>query len=542
MHYTTVESKSIYFFSASALHFFPFFVPLSRERLKHCPSSLTILCFGKPHALPFITLSLNNMTSIISSQNKTTKFHIPTTGAHVPEDKNQFLVQTPYGRGLVLRTRKEEEDGTPPATSTKREIELLDWKNAGTTSFDGSKLGGKPTPRPATLYTTDTSYPSVPPQKEDQVLTLYGRGVVVDVLPNNNTEKNGHNTTSITHTKVEVLLTSWRLDGRSRVRCFLDSSSVQVVRKKKLYEMDVFEKVERGQQFKSQAGEQFRQKNYPQALELYARAVESVRYVQHNSTSTNFVRADLLILMVTCSNNAATCCAHLGKNEEAIKFATNAVTLLEALEDKRDGKIFSIVLQSFDGSAATGLIRFGEWKTKSYLIISRAQTSKGDYAGAIASIKKGLDVIAAYKTNETGTSPLSTLVSMEREFTKLISTCKKRKKMQAEKERKRAIAMFATEKDEEKKDEKEETKPEKREKKVAFSPASVSESHGVEHAQEPSTKTRSTSKDSLTPPIDIDEYDLPWYKDSEVLTGLGILSASAIASFFLVSTLLRRRK
>jgi hypothetical protein len=71
--------------------------------------------------------------------------------------------------------------------------------------------------------------------------------------------------------------------------------------------MDAYEKVELAQSQKLKATEYFsKQKDYSLALNSYAGALEAVRDTQHDHSSTNEVRADLVVTMVTCSNNAAT--------------------------------------------------------------------------------------------------------------------------------------------------------------------------------------------------------------------------------------------
>ena len=80
-----------------------------------------------------------------------------------------------------------------------------------------------------------------------------------------------------------------------------------MVRKHTLSEMDAYEKVELAQSQKLKATEYFsKKKDYSLALNSYAGALDAVRNCQHDHSSTNEVRADLVVTMVTCSNNAAT--------------------------------------------------------------------------------------------------------------------------------------------------------------------------------------------------------------------------------------------
>ena len=89
---------------------------------------------------------------------------------------------------------------------------------------------------------------------------------------------------------VVVRISSWRLARRSIVTCYLSQDAVEVVRPRRVFEMTVHEKIEHAQELKEQASTEFSKKQYSEALTLYAKAVDAVRYVQHTSGSTNEVR------------------------------------------------------------------------------------------------------------------------------------------------------------------------------------------------------------------------------------------------------------
>jgi hypothetical protein len=125
---------------------------------------------------------------------------------HPLQDRDQCLVMTPYGRGLVIRTRPE--DGM-------QDIQLLDWEMSSTKSR-----------QPKPMLHSRLSYKSVVPMVGDDVLCVYGRGRVISIRPPN---------------LCVVQLTSWRLAQQSVVWCYLDINQVQVVRKKTTNEMDAWE-------------------------------------------------------------------------------------------------------------------------------------------------------------------------------------------------------------------------------------------------------------------------------------------------------------
>lgn len=264
--------------------------------------------------------------------------------SYIPEDKDQALVVTPYGKGLVIRTRKDDTTG-----ETIRDIELVDWStnhkpNATTTTATAAK---STITKPQLLYSTEV-YPSVPAVVGCDVLTQWGRGRVVEIR-------------SDSHKTHVVIVSSWRLAGRSRVKCFVAADHIQVVRPHRIYDMDIFEKVEHANSLKQEAAAKFATKDWEAALELCAKAIDAVRYVQHGPSSTNEVRSDLVVVMVTCSNNCATCCVQLKMWERAEKYALNSLTLLDALEKrKEESKIRRII--NADGISDSQM--FGAWKAK----------------------------------------------------------------------------------------------------------------------------------------------------------------------------------
>jgi hypothetical protein len=157
--------------------------------------------------------------------------------------------------------------------------------------------------------------------------------------------------------------------------------------------------------------------------------------------------------MVTCSNNAATCCVQLRQWALARRYAQNALVLLDALFSKRGFKIHAILCKD-NGLCDAKL--FGEWRIKSYLIIAKSYSEEmEDYALAIDTLKKARDIITYFTTGEgsdTSTtitnndsdiqSSISRLKIQEREVVKLSNTYLEKKKKILKKEKARAQAMF----------------------------------------------------------------------------------------------------
>lgn len=339
-----------------------------------------------------------------------------------PEDADQVIVQTDFGKGIVVRTRKS--DGI-------KEIRLF-ADGESITSSSSRAVGNRGEPN--MLY-TPKDYPSVPACVGDDVICQYGRGILKEV-------------SSSDSTSYTIELSSWRLSGRSNVTCHVTTPPPKVVRKHSLSEMDATERVALAKSLKAQAANYFAEKSYDSALNTYASAVDKVRNVQHDHTSTNEVRADLVVIMITCSNNAATCCIKLQKWEEASKFAKNALILLDALYGKRGMKIHTILNQEgiLDGKL------FGEWRVKSYLVVARACMEQGEVGDAIVILKKartmGMQFIQELNSSEQCSrkeerSSLRSLTSQMKEVKRLLEEYSEKKKAARKKKAKvMAQALF----------------------------------------------------------------------------------------------------
>jgi ribosomal protein L14 len=439
-----------------------------------------------------------------------------------------------------------------------RQIELVDWKNARAATSDTVV-------KPAFLYST-ADFPSVSPQVDDEVVCLYGRGKVTEIRVSSNNDEKGVSTTVTT---IVVSISDWRLAHRSRVTCYLQPSAVRVVRSKKLYEMSVYERVEAGQHFKEEAARQFSAKDYKEALRSYAKAIDAVRYVQHKKDSSNYVRADLLVMMITCTNNAATCSRQLGHWDEALNFAKNAQVLIDALERQKGKKIHGILVK--DGYS--DIKCFGEWKVKSLLLQARALAEKQDTTEVFSILKQAHEAIQRYTIapyTEDFPASVTKLRSLAKEVKKLHTACKERRSLQLKKEKQRAAAMFGgmasktveptsapAKLAEEATPEKENEQPNRSSNPtpVAGTTLPLNDSSdsapSAENEKIPAKRRVSFSekvtayeipnKSGGTGGHDDGDDEVEWYRDQEVLVGLGIFGGAIVASSLLVNFLMRKR-
>ena len=347
---------------------------------------------------------------------------------YIQPDKDQRIVITPYGKATIVRTLRHGNGDIK-----MQELELTDWVKPSPSS-PGSHASSSSGPQKPSMLYSPTKFPSVKAQVGCEVLTIYGRGRVVEIREDDSI--------------VVVRISSWRLAGRSLVTAYLSPETVEVVRPKTLYEMSIVERIERAQELKQQATKKFSAKEYQEALVLYAKAVDAVRYVQHSQETSNEARADLLVVMITCCNNAATCCSQLQNWDKAINFAQNALVLIEALEEKRPTSKICALLNR-DGYLDSQL--FGTWKVKSCLVIGRGEAEKHQTQKAIDTLKKALEVFVEYKSESD--SNYQQLVGQEKQVRKLFVKCKDRLKAEVQREKKAAQAMFGgSSKSEEKKD------------------------------------------------------------------------------------------
>ena len=339
------------------------------------------------------------------------------------------IYDTPYGRALLYNTKpnanKKDEENT-----TKDQIHCFKLKDI--TLADGKN---------PTLYTCQSDFSlASPKQDDDVVLGTIGRGCVTEVRDDEEDIKT-----------IVVELTNWHLAGRSKVKVYSNISKFlskiptedskskdlfRVVRKKRVFEMNIYERIEHAKELKQKAIPHFVQGEYSKALDLFSTAIYAVRMQEHSPESTNEMRADLVEIMISCSNNAASCYVKLKRWEEAEQQARNALLLIDALDGKRGQKIHLILKEG----GLSDLKIFGEWRVKSYLIIARAEAEQQEYAMALARLKQALSFTRAGVG--VGAKVMPGLEKQDVEIRRLIQTYGERHKLIYLKEKARAKAMF----------------------------------------------------------------------------------------------------
>jgi len=345
--------------------------------------------------------------------------------------KKDSYYDTPFGRGLLYNTKDNVNKTSPDSEEELPKIHCMKLEDI--TLADGKH---------PTLYTCQNNYSYCKPRVgDDVVLGTIGRGFVKDIRRKDGEEDD----------IVQVELRSWRLAGRSCVQIYAPVSAFVnvdyddattdvhhyiVVRKNRVFEMDIYERIEHAKELKKKAIPVFVTGDYVQALNWFAQAVHAVRMQQHSPDSTNEMRADLVEIMITCSNNSATCNAKLNRWEEAQQNARNALLIIDALENKRGLKVHKTLRQG----GLSDLKIFGEWRIKSLLIIARAEGEQQEYSMAIVRLKKALSITRA--GSHAGAKVLPQLAKQDLEIRRLIQSYGERQKLIFTKEKARAKAMF----------------------------------------------------------------------------------------------------
>jgi len=335
-----------------------------------------------------------------------------------------YKVETPYGIGWVTSLGHLRDDGI-------RTIELMDGK--------------------MTLYSVE-EYITVKAVEGDDVMTMFGRGRVLREVIVRCRSSSQKGVEEKVHTKYHVQLSNWTLAEGNRIMLYIlynnNSNSVCVVKKKSLGEMSALERVDFAKRQKERAQVAFScppPKQYQVALNLYAGAVDSLQYVQYNASIDNYLRAELLVLMISCSNNAATCCIQLGSKDQAqqaTRYATNSLRLIAALESKKGMKIHTLLQHRFH---ITDSKLFAEWRIKSYLIMVHAihDHTTGYEPKSLDYCKQARAIVSQYIPQDPNNKVLK---QQERELQKLSKKCMDQKRQHLQKEKARAQAMFGTKK------------------------------------------------------------------------------------------------
>jgi len=196
-------------------------------------------------------------------------------------------------------------------------------------------------PLSSSVHSSSTKV-SLPPVNEDdfevggQVLTLFGRGRILQVRS----------------TQVKVHILPWKLaNGESKVFASIPNDQVLCVLSKcRASGMDLAQKREYVQALKRAAVAQGQARRYGCALDLYRKTIAVVTALlqetrpgadaagSDSSTSKqkhSAERADWLVTVVRCSNNAAAICLQLDLFEDCMSLTRNAMLVLDALQGEQ---------------------------------------------------------------------------------------------------------------------------------------------------------------------------------------------------------------
>lgn len=257
----------------------------------------------------------------------------------------------------------------------------------------------RPTPRvqvidlPLSIKTLQL--PDLDASLGDTVRCLYGTGRVVEIRP--------------AKQQVVVRLHSWELaTAHNQVTCYLNMRSVTVVGAKKVHAMTAEERIEYAQSIKVQAEQAVAAKDFTGALEIYQTVLQDLEYDNLSpSAKSSKVKADLVLLQITCSNNAATCCSQLQHYEEASKFAAQALKLLENVAQQRSKRVHKLL----NDAGYTDAKLLGDWKVKALLVVAKNLVLTLQMEEASKVLATARQVIAQYSSSTTTASGTDNNVS-----------------------------------------------------------------------------------------------------------------------------------
>jgi tetratricopeptide (TPR) repeat protein len=213
-------------------------------------------------------------------------------------------------------------------------------------------------------------------------------------------------------------------------------------------------------ELKQKASRLFQAKQYQEALQLYRQIVQVISQSpssQNDNEGDLHARADVLILMITSCNNAATCSMSMataatnhgsvGQGEQLSQdsyqdaniFAQQAQSLIATLQRNKGGEIHAILKHDYADSKI-----FGEWLVKSIFIQAKVRAVRyQDYAQANTLIQEARSIVRTYLDNiSTKSNSKKILVSLDRDLIKLHKYCREQQQVVTQREKEQAKAMF----------------------------------------------------------------------------------------------------
>ena len=139
---------------------------------------------------------------------------------------------------------------------------------------------------------------------------------------------------------------------------------------------------------KEKASLLFKQEKFEEAKEEYIKAIQITQYLGDNIDNED--RATVFEFTVPCHNNVALCNINLKKYDEGIQYATNSLTMVNALEAR---KLDSLVWKCLIERGMTEEKVFIETKKKSLFLMGKANLLSKNYDIAITQLEEALSLI-----------------------------------------------------------------------------------------------------------------------------------------------------
>ncbi|CAM9144716.1 unnamed protein product, partial [Heterosigma akashiwo] len=267
---------------------------------------------------------------------------------------------------MYLRQRADSESrrmvyGVP---SGQEEVEAQDATAAA---------NPKPDTKPSSPLGPDE--PAYTPKVGDEVMTQFGRGEVAEV------RGSGAEATLVVKT------TEWRMALDQPATLYLQPAAVGPAPPKKSYQMTTDDKLRKARALKDEGAGRFQEKDYAGAQALYFQCVGYLRYIGEETTSAQ--RAQVNELLLPCYNNMALCLLRLGRHQDAVVAASNALLLSDALQASANSVA---VLRELARRGVGEDTLFVRWPLKSLGLLGKALLKQNEYDRAVEHLERGVDL------------------------------------------------------------------------------------------------------------------------------------------------------
>jgi len=308
-------------------------------------------------------------------------------------------VNTPFGKGLILKIRSE--DGIYVVT-------LLNWKLATDKSpvlYLNKSALSKVTNNVIAIDAVkieeniETSQATVPKfVVGSQVNTPFGKGEILKIR--------GEDEIYV------VTLLNWKLATDKSPVLYLNKSALSevVVKVDDTPKVDpmiayVEDNIAKSKECRDKAKDFFQKGDYENAKENYINALNCLRYFDDNLS--NDQKAEVFLQTVPCYNNVAVCCMRLKSYNDCALFANNTFMLINALQGRiPDGNVWKSLL-----NFGLTLPQLMEYKKKSLFFMGKAEFLNNEFELSKTHLEEALKLTPSDAVRDKATDELKDILA-----------------------------------------------------------------------------------------------------------------------------------